>query len=205
MRSVADPNLRPRQERKTSALAGRRVLDVSYWDLRGHDGPRSWDFGDWHWAVMGVELTTDQGPVTVTWTDTFHEYGVEVFPEPISRRLNRDENGIEGWSVRDHPLWLARSGCPIRAASTFWETIHIGPGRDGDGVIVSEPETFDVPIALRLDFDAGPVWMVAAAPTWPDLDKVFVPSDEIMVIFSAERMRRIGFPETGFIGGVPTG
>jgi hypothetical protein len=58
---------------------------------------------------------------------------------------------------------------------------------------VSEPEDVDVPVGLRLDFDAGPVWFVAATPDHPHLEKPFVGGDEIIVFFGAERLRRIGF------------
>jgi hypothetical protein len=34
---------------------------------------------------------------------------------------------------------------------------------------------------------------------WPDVENVFVPADEIMVVFTPERMRKIGFPETDFL------
>jgi hypothetical protein len=36
-------------------------------------------------------------------------------------------------------------------------------------------------------------------PSWPDIDKVFIPGDEIMVAFSADKMRRIGFTDSEFI------
>ena len=64
---------------------------------------------------------------------------------------------------------------------------------------MGEPQTYSVPVALRLDFGAGPVWMAAAMPDWPDVEKVFVPGNEVMVVFSPERMRKIGFPQTGFL------
>lgn len=56
-----------------------------------------------------------------------------------------------------------------------------------------------VPIAPRLDFAPGPVWMVVAMPNGPEAETAFVPADEIMVVFSSDRMRKIGFPETGFL------
>ena len=59
-----DEGLQRRYLKQTSALAGRRIRGVTYWDVYNYsDEPRSWDFGDWHHAVMGVELLTDQGPV----------------------------------------------------------------------------------------------------------------------------------------------
>jgi hypothetical protein len=57
-----------------------------------------WDYGDWHQAVMGVQLTTDQGPATVTWTDTFYPYGVEIRPEPTAPlTISRTR-----WTCRSH-------------------------------------------------------------------------------------------------------
>lgn len=59
-------------DRRLDALLGRRVLAVDYWDVHNFGPePAEWDYGDWHHAVMGVELMTDAGPVTVTWTTTF--------------------------------------------------------------------------------------------------------------------------------------
>ena len=36
-------------------------------------------------------------------------------------------------------------------------------------------------------------------PSWPDVDKVFIPGDEIMIVFSAEKMRPIGLTDSEFI------
>ena len=74
----------------------------------------------------------------------------------------------------------------------------VGPARRiRDNVLVGEARSYQVPVALRLEFAAGPVWMVAAMPDWPDVEKTTLMADEIMVVFSTERMRKIGFPETG--------
>lgn len=199
----ADPaTARAEYEQKTAALVGQIVLDVAYWDIHNFgDQPRTWDYGDWHHAVMGVELVTATGPVSVVWTDTFFPYGVEVFHGPISDHLLLGPEGPEGWAVGSHPLWRSREGSPVLAATTVWERIEVGAAvRLSDNVQVAEPRAYDVPVGLRLDFAAGPVWMVAGMPQWPDVEKVFVPGDEIMVVFSAERMRKIGFPETAFTG-----
>ncbi len=51
---------------QAAALAGRRLLAVRYWDVRNFiSDARAWDHGDWHHAVMGVELHTDRGPSCV--------------------------------------------------------------------------------------------------------------------------------------------
>lgn len=60
-------------EPKSAALVGQRVLGVRYWDVRNFGAElRDWDYGDWHHAVMGVDLLTDRGPMCVLWTNTFH-------------------------------------------------------------------------------------------------------------------------------------
>ena len=87
---------RGRFEATLRVLRGRRLTAVGYWDVHNFGPePAPWDYGDWHHAVMGVELGTDLGPVTVTWTDTFYPYGVEVLDEPIEHRLASGDEGPE--------------------------------------------------------------------------------------------------------------
>jgi hypothetical protein len=42
---------------------------------------------------MGVQLSTDLGPATVTWTNTFYPYGVEVLHERIEDHLVLGDGG----------------------------------------------------------------------------------------------------------------
>ena len=72
-------------ESEVRSLEGRRITGVDYWDSRyfGTTESHRWDYGDWHHAVMGVQLMTDAGPRTVIWTDRFFTFGVEVFSDPI--------------------------------------------------------------------------------------------------------------------------
>jgi hypothetical protein len=187
-------------ERALAGLVGHRVTGVAYWDIhRFDDEPATWDYGQWHHAVMGVELATEAGPWTVTWTDTFFPYGVEVLPEPIERQLAPGPAGPRGWAVGDHPYWRTRAGQPVRSAQSFWERIELGPARRSDGTVMAAAEHVDVPVGVRLDFDAGPVWFVAGIPEYPQMDRVFIPGDEIMVVFSSAQMRSIGFPDGEFI------
>ena len=54
--------------------------------------------------------------------------------------------------------------------------------------------------ALRLDFDAGAVWFVAAIPQpTPNRHRVFLPGEEIMVVFAREKMRDMGFQDREFL------
>src|SRR3954452_23562981 len=132
---------RESHERAVADLVGRRVLGVTYWDLHGHDG--DWDFGDWHLAVMGVEFTTDRGPVTVTWDDTFYPYGAELWPHAISERVAGGDGESDGWAVETHPSWQSRLKSPVRAASVEWLRWEVGPGYLGDGTRVSDPESYN--------------------------------------------------------------
>jgi hypothetical protein len=106
------------------------------------------------------------------------------------------DGGPDSWAVETHPHWQSRLGSPVREASVEWLRWEVGPGCRGDGVRVSEPESHDVPVGLRLDFDAGPVWLIAAIPDGPHLEKPFVGGDEILVVFDAVLLRRIGFDGT---------
>jgi hypothetical protein len=191
---------RARYDQKTAGLAGRRVLEVRYWDVHSFaDEPGRWDYGDWHSAVMGVELLTDRGPSCVRWTGTFFPYGVEVFHTPMAEHLGVDEpEGPHSEDVSGSDRWHRVLGSPVASVETFWERFTIGPAYRA-GVRVSDTHQVDVPVALRIGFAAGPVWMVAGLPRYPGMEEVFVPGDEITVVFSARRMRKIGFPDTGFL------
>lgn len=56
----------------------------------------------------------------------------------------------------------------------------------------------DVPTALRLDFDGGPVWFVAGMPDASNPEMVSIPGDEIMVVFTASKMRQLGWMDPSF-------
>jgi hypothetical protein len=125
---------------------------------------------------------------------------VELFREPLSNHLIQGPEGPRIWTVGAHPAWQERLGVPIAAASFFWDHLEVGPGYRSDGRRVSEPQSFDVPVWLRLDFaDAAPVWFVSAMPdpsAPSDSDRVFVHGDEIMVVFTAEQLSRMGLPDS---------
>lgn len=163
-----DADVRASYDSRVAALRGRRVESVDYWDIHNHaPDPAPWDYGTWHHAVMGVQLTTDSGPVTVTWTSTFYPYGVEVFPEPIAHHLVLGEDGPQRVGPSRESRWTTYLGQPIRDARISWETLSIGPARKWDGEIVAASYDVAVPTALRLDFEAGPVWVRRRDPAAP--------------------------------------
>jgi hypothetical protein len=202
MATVTDDHVDARVsfEDRVHSLRGRRVLAVDYWDIRSSGSePAEWDYGDWHHAVMGVGLTTDRGPVAVTWTSTFFPYGVEAFLEPIDRHLSLGESGSERVGPGAESRWNGFLGEPVRDATVSWDALTIGPAMTPGGEVVA-PQHVDVPTALRLDFETGPVWFVAGIPQYPAMESVFIPGDEIMVVFASSKMRQMGYDDPRFVG-----
>lgn len=194
-------DLRARFEARLSGLRGSRILAVDYWDVHNFGSePAPWDYGNWHHAVMGVGLDTDAGQATITWTDTFYSYGVEVLDGRIEDHLRAGDEGPErvGPDVGSAGPWDRYLRTPIHGTAAHWERLELGPSRRADGTVVEPASAVDVPLALRLDFAAGSVWFVAALPEPPDWQRVFVGGDEIMVVFSPDRMRDMGFGDATF-------
>ena len=116
----------------------------------------------------------------------------------MSEHLVLGGEGPESWDVSESDHWRSRLNSPVADVQTFWEHFTIGPAYVR-GTRVADPYEVDVPVALRIDFPAGPVWMVAGLPQRPGMQQVFVPGDEIMVVFTAARMQQIGFPDSEFL------
>jgi hypothetical protein len=114
------------------------------------------------------------------------------------QRRRPGESGPESWDASGSDRWCGRLNSPVADVQTFWERFTIGPGHVGN-VRVSDPYETDIPVALRVVFAAGPVWMVAGILQDPEMREVFVPGDEVMVVFTAERMRQIGCPDSEFL------
>jgi len=191
---------RARFEARLKGLRGRRLLAVDYWDVHNFAAePAQWDHGSRHHAGMGVGLVTDAGPATVTWTDTFYTYGVEVLDGRIEDHLSLGAEGPEriGPDAGLGSLWDRYLRTPIRGTAAHWERLELGPGRRADGS-VGPVQAVDVPMAVRLDFAAGAVWFVAAIPEPPEGQRVFLGGDEIMVVFAPEKMRDMGFGDAAF-------
>jgi hypothetical protein len=194
---AADP--RAEFDAKVTCVKGRRLLSVDYWDIL-EPADAEWDYGDWHHAVMGVQLGTDQGPVTVIWTAAFFAYGVEVFLGPISEQFITDGGPHRvGPDINVESPWRNRIGSLVSGTAVHWTHVEVGPAVRSDGEIVGSAYAVDVPTVLRLDLTVGPVWFVAAMPQGPSMQDVVVMADEIMVVFSAEKMRSLGFTEPSLI------
>ncbi|WP_370618401.1 hypothetical protein [Mumia sp. Pv 4-285] len=189
-------------EARVRALEGARLQAVDYWDIHNFGPePSVWDYGDWHHAVMGVQLSTDSGPFTVTWTNTFHPYGVEVFADPIECHLVLGSEGPQRIGPDGESRWSPLLGTPIRRAQVWWDLLQLGPATLSSGEVVEAARDVDLPTALRLHFDAGPVWFVAAIPQAPSMEDTFIPGDEIMVVFASAKLQSMGYDDPGFIDG----
>lgn len=81
----------------------------------------------------------------------------------MSQHIVDAEWGPESWEVSRSDRWRSRLNTPVTNVETLWERFTIGPGYVR-GVRVSDPYTVDVPVAMRIDFAGGPVWMVAGLP-----------------------------------------
>jgi hypothetical protein len=183
-----DAENRSEIEATIAGLVGRRIDSIAYWGLPPFDDgvQEPWDYGTWHHAVMGVEFGTDRGPVSLLGTDTFWLRGVEPFLCPAAELLSKecvrhDVTTVERWNI-------AREG-PIRAASIHWERFR------PENPWPSTASPYDVPVGFRLDFDSGSLWMVPVVPMSLGRSDVFIPGDELMVIFEPVRLREIGFSD----------
>lgn len=134
----SEPDARATFEAKVQSLVGRPILAVDYWDIHNVSSePTAWDYDDWHHAVMGVELTTDEGQVTVTWTNTFYPYGVEVFEDPIERHLVQGETGPQRIGPDGPSRWKPFMRSPVRHATTWWDRLELGPTTLSSGELSS--------------------------------------------------------------------
>lgn len=183
---------------RAAALVG-RVLQVGYWDVHNFaDEPATWEYGDWHHAAMGVDLLADAEPSCVLWTDTFYRYGVEIFPTPVSDHVVNGEDGPEPRDVSASDRWQVRLNSPVRNVERSGRASRSALRTSAMSGSQTSSEV-DVPVALRLEFAAGPVWMVAGIPPAPQMREVFVAGDQIRVVFTIDRMRQIGFPDSEFL------
>ncbi|HVX47352.1 MAG TPA: hypothetical protein VHC49_25895 [Mycobacteriales bacterium] len=172
-------------EAEFAQLVGRRLRRIRYWDIP-HDAadPRIWDHGDWHHAVMGVELDTDAGPYFLTWSSRFYPYDVELFTGTAAEHLVLGPGGPEGWPVETNAHWVRRLAGPITGTAVHWLPIEFLEPPGGF--------TAEAPVGLRLDFEAGPAWLVAGLPGRGELADTFLMGDELLVLFAADRMGEIG-------------
>lgn len=175
------------------AFVSRTITSVQYWDIYDFgQGKAPWDRGSWHHAVMGVALETDQGPVTVTWTNRFHPYGIEVFDEPVERHLRLGPEGPEPNGPEGATPWSRLLGRVCRAVKVTWWVLGLGPATTSDGTEVAPARAVDVPVAIRLDLDDESVWLVAAIPGPDGLPGAFVGGDEIVIVFEPTHARALG-------------
>lgn len=165
------------------------MVSVVYVGLT-YDDPDSirWDYGDWHWPEVGVQLTTLSGrsfyaiwDSQVTQFDlTFAEGHIRDQWLPLQRN---DVAGDRVWDVSDHPRWAPLMNTPITSYR----------------IALSVPDDVPSPVAIRLATDRGVAWIAAAAPrdqrhAREDLraDDAWVGFDEVIVLFDDLRAENLG-------------
>lgn len=176
-------------------LRGHRLADVVYYPLSiDNEGrPDNWDFGDWHEPTMGVELITDNGHrYSAIWNNTFTEYGLEIFPRPMTDFVLGGPGGSVAVPVSDHQHWAGLIGKTIIAADICWD---------------HDPRaTIRAPSAIRLGFRGSAIWIAAGIAAPPESATNFwLGTDDVMVVFTPELSAQIGIPEPAEPPSAPAG
>jgi hypothetical protein len=171
-------------------LLGDAIQSVTYVGLT-YDDPSAvaWDFGDWHWPEVGVELAMASGRVChAIWDSTITHFELTFAEGPIADSwlpLQATSPGGRSWDVTAHPRWQPLVGEPIT-------------GHDLTLFAPDDPPV-EVPVAIRLITESAAVWIVAAAPreygrAMPELerDDIFLGHDEVIAVFSDHRAHALG-------------
>ena len=137
--------------------------------------------------------------MTVTWTSSFDPYGVEVFAEPIERHLVLGEDGPERIGSDGESRWTGILDTPVLRATTSWgadrtRSSHAGERR-GPRACPCRRDSYCSAPGLQ----HRRVWFAAAIPQYPSMERVFIPGNEIMIVFSAARVRHMGYDDPRFV------
>lgn len=172
------------------SLVGETISAVTYVGLT-YDDPSTveWDFGDWHWPEVGVELAMGSGRVChAIWDSTVTHFELTLAEGPISDRwlpLQATPPTGRAWDVSEHPRWQPVLGAPV----TGYDLRLFAP----------DDPPVEAPVAVRLGAGGSGVWIVAAAPreyelATPDLqhDDIYLGHDEVLVVFSDDRASALG-------------
>jgi hypothetical protein len=148
-----------------------------------------YDYGDWHWPEVGVEVTTDQGlPFHAIWSSEVASFDMTLAVGPISdhwRPLREVPEGLHVLDVSNDGRWRPFLNRPLQdVAITTWE---VGGFRGPVGV----------PIAVRLSVPGHSAWIVEAQPknamvTALEQDNFYLGMDEVIVIFGDTGAQSIG-------------
>ncbi|GAA2655443.1 hypothetical protein [Paractinoplanes durhamensis] len=105
------------------------------------------------------------------------------------RYLFVDETGPgrNGPDLDAESPWAGRIGSTIIEATLHWTAVKLSDQTTEIRRERGMPPVLELHAALRLDFDAGPVWFVAAMPWPPTMPEATITGEEIMVVCTAER------------------
>ncbi|MFD0362824.1 hypothetical protein ACFQZZ_15375 [Nocardia sp. GCM10030253] len=164
-------------------LIGHTIAKVYYIGLCTDKGAFDRDYGEWHDPIMDVEfVTTERTRFWATWQqnplDDFHlTLSRRPVPDKVvgDRQVEPapawDEIPTPHWDMTTHPRWATLIGQSVEAVTPIWS-----PWPDSG------------PWAIRLDFTAGTVWLVAV---WELDDGYWLGGDDIAVVFDEKVMARM--------------
>ena len=183
--------------RTAEAMLGKVIDRVRYVGLSYDTTPSAWDFGAWHWPVIGVEMwLAGGGPVHAIWSWRATRFHLQLAAGGLDTEwppLRDDPEHANVWEITGHPSWHPLVGSPLVAAS-----LAIG---------VPDDPPVEAPVAVKLYSIRGSAWLVAGAPKESDrasadlgADDVWLGHDEVMVVFDDVMAERIGLIEAVSIG-----
>lgn len=170
-------------------LVGQSIVGVRYTGLRYETPDIEWDFGEWHYPEVGIELETSTGSLYyATWGSQVVHFELTLASGSLSDVWLPSQRGeARTWDVSNHPLWVPMLSTPI-------QVVELISGRP-DGTDVAAP------IAARIEMTAGELWIVAGGPKHPRVEGLlstktaWVGFDELMVVFERSAASRLGLVE----------
>jgi hypothetical protein len=130
---------------------------------------------------MGVELSTeDGGEFAAIWGNSFEEFGIELYPGPMTGHVAAvgEPGGTIPVVVTDHPNWSGLVGKKLDTVEVRW---------------LEDPGDPSLPVAVQLGSGGATAWIAAAEPAAePTMFQLC--SDEVVVGFGAGFVTRLGLP-----------
>lgn len=115
----------------------------------------------------------------------FGSFGLELYASPMTDHVivcEDEDGGTKPWTVTNHPRWEPLLTDPITDARLVWLESY------ADRI---DNLTTPAPLALRLDFPAGTVRMIAAMEM--DDGRWWLCADEVIVVFNDDFATSIGY------------
>lgn len=167
-------------------LIGQSIVCVRYTGLKYETPDIDWDFGEWHYPEVGIEIETTRGSVYyATWGSEVVHFELTLARGALGDVWLPSQRGDgRTWDVSNHPSWLPIVSTPIQTI----DLISAQPDDTGAAA----------PVAARIATTAGELWIVAGGPKHPPVEgplsteTAWVGFDELMVVFARPAASRLG-------------